>query len=92
LEIQIKKLEKAFEKPTVSNPLEHVVMSESIIAFEAPSVFKGEVAFLTFDIEGKKIGELWGTGGKLSFTGDVEASAKVFFDKVVELNRIYLNT
>jgi len=55
--------------------------------FKVPSVFKGEVALLTFSSEGKKIGELWGTGGKLSFTGDAEASAKIFFDEVIRLHQ-----
>lgn len=80
------------KQPTVSNPLEHVVMCEGTLAFEQPSVFKGEIAFLTFDVEGKKVGELWGTGGKLSFTGDVDASAKIFFEQVIELNRKHLDT
>lgn len=80
------------KQPTESNPPEHVAMCKGGVAFKQPSVFKGEVAFLTFDIEGKKVGELWGTGGKLSFTGDAEASAKIFFEHVIELNRIHLDT
>ena len=80
------------EQTTVSNPLEHVVMCEGAFSFKQPSVFKGEVAFLTFDVEGKKVGQLWGTGGKLSFTGDVDASAKIFFEQVIELNRVHLDT
>ena len=60
--------------------------------FTQPSVFKGEVAFLTLfvtDDDGNTvtIGELWGKDGKLSFTGDADKSAQVFFDRVIELNR-----
>jgi hypothetical protein len=58
--------------------------------FKRPSVFNGEVPFMTFTDNGKTIGELWGTNGKLSFTGDVDASAKIFFEHVIECNRMHL--
>ena len=80
------------EKPTDSNPLERVAMCGSVLSFEVPSVFKGEIPFMTFYVEGKKVGELWGTGGELSFTGDIDASAKIFFEHVIQLNRDYIST
>ena len=58
-----------------------------IVEFKQPSAFNGEVALLTFSVEGKVVGKLWGTEGVLSFDGDCEESAKVFFDQVIELNR-----
>lgn len=62
------------------------------ISVKQTPVFDGETPFIMFhvvDEEGKDkiIGKLWGTGGRLSFEGDAEASAKVFFDEVIELNR-----
>ena len=54
------------------------------------SVFKGEVPFITFtndNGEGVIVGRLWGTGGKFSFEGNVDESARIFFEQVIELNR-----
>ncbi len=65
--------------------LEAIVLD--IEEFTASEVFKGKVAFMSFHIGDKSVGELWGTGGQLSFTGDCAASAKLFFDEVIELNR-----
>ena len=67
--------------------LEQLRVSTQGVTWKVNSVYKGELAFMTFTIEGKTVGELWGTGGVLSFTGDYEASAKVFFDNVIELHR-----
>ena len=67
-------------------PNERIVMPDAI-KFSLPSVFKGDVPFLTFCVESNVVGKLWGTGGVLSFEGDVEESAKIFFDKVIELNK-----
>lgn len=64
-----------------------IVENEENSTFKLPSVFKGEVAFLTFSVEGKEIGKLWAKGGKLSFEGDCEKSAKIFFDEVIQKNR-----
>ena len=69
-----------------------VVMPEDEIIIFNPqlSVFKGEVAFLTLTVDNPdggnpiEVGKLWGTGGKLSFEGDVEESARIFFDAVIE--------
>lgn len=63
---------------------------------EPPSVYKGEVPFLTFTVENENatpplftveesvVGKLWGKGGKLSFTGNAEESAKVFLDVIIK--------
>ncbi len=51
------------------------------------SVFNGEIPFITFSVEGQDVGKLWGTGGILSFEGDCEESAKIFFEQVIKLNR-----
>ena len=45
-------------------------------------IFRGEVPFLTLnlnDAEGNPVpvGKLWGKGGKFSFTGDVDESARM---------------
>ncbi len=54
------------------------------ITIQSPSVFKGEIPFLTFTIDdGTVVGKLWGTGGKLSFEGDCEKSAEIFFEQVI---------
>lgn len=71
-------------------PMTHPSKELGTAIFKQPSVFNGEVAIVTFHVKDKKVGELWGTGGKLSFTGDADASAKVFFDNVIELNRVRL--
>ncbi len=60
-----------------------------------PSVFKGEVPLVEFHIQNEKgenipAGKLWGIGGVLSFEGDCEESAKVFFDQIIQLNRSFL--
>ena len=59
-----------------------------------PSVFDGDVPFMTFhtQVDGKNVecGKLWGKGGVLSFEGDVDESARVFFDNVIERNREFL--
>lgn len=50
-------------------------------------VFKGETPVVTFcvnrDGANVVVGKLWGTGGILSFEGDVQESAQVFFDEVI---------
>jgi hypothetical protein len=59
--------------------------------WKVPSVYKGDIPFLTFHSDnpdgGRDLGKLWATGGKLSFEGDIEQSAKVFFDQVIARNR-----
>lgn len=57
-----------------------------------PNIFKGEVPFLTFVVSDEKneqinVGNLWATDGKLSFEGEVEESAKIFFDHVIKLSK-----
>jgi hypothetical protein len=53
-----------------------------------PSVFDGDITFYT-DETGSPVecGRLWWKGGILSFEGNVEESAKVVFEQVVERNR-----
>jgi hypothetical protein len=59
--------------------------------WKVPSVYKGDIPFLTFHSDNpdgdRDLGKLWATGGKLSFEGDIEQSAKVFFDQVIAHNR-----
>jgi len=75
--------------------LDAIVMPD-LITFKNHSVFKGEIPFLTFAVDGidggppVEVGKLWGTGGKLSFEGDLEKSAEIFFEQVIELNRAKL--
>ncbi len=57
-----------------------------------PSVFKGEAPFITFYDEDKVIGKIWGIDGVLSFEGDCDESAKLFFEQVIQLNRKYLES
>jgi len=48
----------------------------------------GEIAtddYLTFNDDGKVIGRLFKKEGKLNFEGDVEKSAKIFFDAVIKM-------
>lgn len=85
------------ETPSSAIPIKPVVMCSDITALKLPSIFKGDIAFLTFIVTDdggnpKEVGKLWGTGGVLSFDGDADASAKVFFDNVIELNRARLDT
>lgn len=65
------------------------VMPEAI-SLSTSSILKGEIPFITFSIEGQDVGKLWGKDGVLSFEGDCEESAKIFFEQVIELNRAYL--
>jgi hypothetical protein len=59
--------------------------------FKHNSVFDGDVPFITFSTDGgRECGKLWGRGGVLSFEGNADESAQVFFDKVVQLNRDWL--
>lgn len=64
----------------------NAVTVDGPISVHEPSVFRGDVPFLSFHVGEKVIGKLWGTGGRLSFEGDADESAKVFFDNVVKLN------
>ena len=58
---------------------------------QSKSVYKGEVAIVAlYGDDGELLGELWGTGGVLSFTGNAEESARVFFEQVVRCNMEYL--
>lgn len=55
-------------------------------------VFDGEVAYLEFHgPDGIRIGALWGKGGKLSFEGNAEASAQLFFDHMIHLHEALLS-
>ncbi len=58
-------------------------------------VFEGVEPFLTFyandgNGENIKIGKLWGTGGKLSFEGNAEKSAEIFFNGIIDEYRKHL--
>lgn len=80
--------------------LERTVTSGQIAAFnmptlKVPSVFDGDVPFLTFNVEdgnggSRVVGKLWGRGGVLSFEGDADESAMVFFRELIERNREFL--
>ena len=48
--------------------------------------YQPSIAF--FDIDGIKVGELKTVDGALTFIGDTDASAKVFFGQVIERNSI----
>lgn len=55
------------------------------------SIFDGDVPFLTFFTpESTVAGKLWGRGGVLSFEGNAEESAKIFFEHVIQLNREFM--
>lgn len=43
------------------------------------------VPLMTFMQDGEVIGKLWAKDGQLSFEGDADASAQVFFDEVIRL-------
>lgn len=62
----------------------------AIQIFKQPSALKGEVPLLTLVAENATVGKLWATGGVLSFEGNAEESAKVFFDHVIKLNSEHL--
>jgi len=47
--------------------------------------------FLSFNLNGEKIGTLDYTDGKLEFTGKVAESAKMFFDYVQTLSATHLD-
>lgn len=66
---------------------EQVDEKAKTITLDQPSIFKGEIPFLTFTVGGKKIGKLWATGGVLSFEGDCEKSAELFFEEIIEKNK-----
>lgn len=66
-----------------------------VLQLKMPSVFDGDIPFLELFVEdpicGQKIiGKLWGKGGVLTFEGDAEESAKVFFEHVIQRNREFL--
>lgn len=69
------------------------VSSEHCAIMPQPSVFDGDIPFLTFFVyddqknEQVETGKLWATGGQLSFEGNADASAKVFFDSLIAHNR-----
>lgn len=68
--------------------------TSEITTLKMPSVFDGDVPILTFSVDKGRsnvvCGKLWGKGGVLSFDGNAEESAKVFFDRVIQLNRDYI--
>lgn len=64
------------------------------VVFHQHSIYNGDITFLTFSIDTpqgdrREVGRLWGTGGVLSFEGDMEESASIFFDKVVRAHGSY---
>lgn len=69
---------------------ENILNIDEVNNIRTSLVSKGEAPFLTFNDNGKNIGELWVKNGQLVFKGDVEESAKVFFDHVIQLNRRFL--
>ena len=72
---------------TTASPIDS---NNQIFCFKSPSVYKGEIPLLTFGVNnpdsGKSIevGKLWGIGGKLSFEGNADESAKLFFEHVIK--------
>ena len=59
------------------------------------AIFQGDIPFLTLsldDADGNPvpIGKLWGKGGTLSFTGDVDESARIFFEEIMRRGMHYL--
>ena len=58
-----------------------------------PSVFDGDIPFISFRTEnGVTVGKLMGKGGILSFEGNCDESAKLFFDGVIKLNQELLHS
>jgi hypothetical protein len=74
-------------KNAPSNDETYTVSAGLEFPVKMPSVFDGEIPFMTFYVDAVECGRLWGKGGVLSFEGDAEESAKVFFDQVIERNR-----
>ncbi len=69
----------------MGNP-QHVVSAKDSksITTSKNTILNGGFAFCTFRVDGKIIGKLWAKDGILSFEGDTEESAKVFFDAVTK--------
>lgn len=54
------------------------------------SKMQGKVYLLTFDWFGKRVGSLEMKGKKIHFEGDVDKSAKLFFDKLTGFVEQYI--
>lgn len=46
-------------------------------------ILQGELPLLTFMVDGNCVGQLWAKDGVLDFQGNINNSAKLFFDEVV---------
>lgn len=80
--------EEGFSGATVPEAINSSAKSIGSV-LNIPSVFKGETPFMTFSVTDENnityvVGELWGKGGKLSFEGHVEESAKIFINSVIK--------
>ena len=78
-------MHEGVESPIIDE-LDELSMNGPTMTITQPSVYDGEVPFLTFDVDGKVVGKLWGVGGVLSFEGDADESARIFFESVIEMN------
>lgn len=51
---------------------------------EQKSVLAGETPFISFDVDGQNVGNLWCKGGVFSFDGSVDLSGKAFFSEITQ--------
>ena len=74
--------------------MQNIISTYRTMTLEIPSVFDGDIPFMTFYINetgpSVECGRLWGKGGVLSFEGNAEESAKVFFEQVIQRNHEYI--